>query len=47
MAFTAPKETYSGKVYNVNIGTGDRAASFGGKMCSLFCLLKGQSRINL
>ncbi|MBI4690694.1 MAG: acetyl-CoA decarbonylase/synthase complex subunit delta [Nitrospirae bacterium] len=29
MAFVAPKETYSGKVYNVNIGTGDKAISFG------------------
>lgn len=31
MAFTAPKETYSGKVYEVTIGTGDKAATFGGE----------------
>jgi acetyl-CoA decarbonylase/synthase, CODH/ACS complex subunit delta len=31
MAFTAPKETYSGKVYSVTIGTGDKAVTFGGE----------------
>src|SRR5512147_1445780 len=31
MAFTAPKETYSGKVYAVTIGTGDKAVTFGGE----------------
>lgn len=31
MAFTAPKETYSGKVYPVTIGTGDKAVTFGGE----------------
>jgi len=29
MAFTAPKEQYTGKVYNITIGTGERAVSFG------------------
>lgn len=31
MAFVAPKETYSGKVYQVNAGTGANALSFGGE----------------
>ncbi|MBI5848482.1 MAG: acetyl-CoA decarbonylase/synthase complex subunit delta [Nitrospirae bacterium] len=31
MAFTAPKETYSGKVYPVTIGTGEKAVTFGGE----------------
>jgi acetyl-CoA decarbonylase/synthase complex subunit delta len=31
MAFSAPKETYSGKVYAVTIGTGDKAVTFGGE----------------
>lgn len=31
MAFVAPKETYSGKVYQVNIGTGENAVTFGGE----------------
>jgi len=30
MAFTAPKETYSGKVFEVAIGT-DKTAVFGGE----------------
>jgi acetyl-CoA decarbonylase/synthase complex subunit delta len=31
MAFTPTKETYSGKVYPVTIGTGDAAVTFGGE----------------
>lgn len=31
MAFTIPKETYSGKVYSVTIGTGEHAVTFGGE----------------
>ncbi len=31
MAFTVPKETYSGKVYPITIGTGARAVTFGGE----------------
>ena len=31
MAFTPTKETYSGKVYAVTIGTGDNAVTFGGE----------------
>jgi len=31
MAFVVPKETYSGKVYQVNIGTGSNAVNFGGE----------------
>jgi len=31
MAFTPTKETYSGKVYPVTIGTGDKAVTFGGE----------------
>ncbi|MCE5195516.1 MAG: acetyl-CoA decarbonylase/synthase complex subunit delta [Nitrospiraceae bacterium] len=31
MAFVAPKESYSGKVYQVNIGTGPNAVNFGGE----------------
>ncbi|MBF0521235.1 MAG: acetyl-CoA decarbonylase/synthase complex subunit delta [Nitrospirae bacterium] len=31
MAFTLPKETYTGKVYPVTIGSGDKAVTFGGE----------------
>jgi acetyl-CoA decarbonylase/synthase complex subunit delta len=31
MAFTPMKETYSGKVYSITVGTGDGAANFGGE----------------
>jgi len=31
MAFTPTKETYSGKVYSVTVGTGDSAVTFGGE----------------
>jgi len=41
MAFTAPKETYSGKVYNLTIGAGDRAVSFGGENVLPFLFFEG------
>ncbi|QWR77193.1 acetyl-CoA decarbonylase/synthase complex subunit delta [Candidatus Magnetomonas plexicatena] len=31
MAFTLPKETYTGKVYPVTIGSGDKTVTFGGE----------------
>ncbi len=30
MALVIPKETYSGKIYNVQIGTGAKAVTIGG-----------------
>lgn len=33
MAFVVPKETYSGKVFEVEIGTGAKAVKFGGENC--------------
>ena len=41
MAFTAPKETYSGKVYPVTIGTGDREVTFGGENVLPFHAFEG------
>lgn len=41
MAFVAPKETYSGKVYQVTIGTGDKAISFGGENTMPFHAFEG------
>jgi acetyl-CoA decarbonylase/synthase complex subunit delta len=41
MAFTPAKETYSGKVYPVNIGTGDGAVSFGGENVLPFHAFEG------
>jgi len=41
MAFTPAKETYSGKVYPVNIGTGDSAVSFGGENVLPFHTFEG------
>ena len=31
MAFTIPKENYNGKVYEVELGVGDRAIKIGGE----------------
>jgi len=42
MAFTAPKETYSGKVYNLTIGTGSGAANFGGENVLPFLSCEGE-----
>lgn len=33
MAFVVPKETYNGKVFEVEIGAGDKAVKFGGENC--------------
>ncbi len=41
MAFTPTKETYSGKVYPVTIGTGDRAVTFGGENILTFHSFEG------
>ncbi len=43
MAFTAPKETYAGKVYSVTIGTGERAVTFGGENVLPFHSFEGES----
>ncbi|MBI5075268.1 MAG: acetyl-CoA decarbonylase/synthase complex subunit delta [Nitrospirae bacterium] len=43
MAFTAPKETYSGKVYPVTIGTGDKAVTFGGETVLPFHSFEGET----
>jgi acetyl-CoA decarbonylase/synthase complex subunit delta len=41
MAFTPPKETYSGKVYSLTIGVGDRAVTFGGENVLPFHTFEG------
>ncbi len=41
MAFTPPKETYSGKVYPVNIGTGPTGTTFGGENVLAFHSFEG------
>ncbi|MEW6213782.1 MAG: acetyl-CoA decarbonylase/synthase complex subunit delta [Nitrospirota bacterium] len=41
MAFTPPKETYSGKVYSITIGVGKRAVTFGGENVLPFHTLEG------
>ncbi|MBS1126388.1 MAG: acetyl-CoA decarbonylase/synthase complex delta subunit [Nitrospirae bacterium] len=41
MAFTPTKETYSGKVYPVTIGTGDGAVTFGGENVLPFNAFEG------
>ncbi len=43
MSYTAPKETYPGKVYTVQIGTGDRASSFGGENVLSFHSFEGST----
>ena len=43
MAFTAPKETYSGKVYSVTIGTGDREVTVGGENVLPFHAFEGEA----
>jgi len=43
MAFTPTKETYSGKVYPVTIGTGDGAVTFGGENVLPFNSFEGAS----
>ncbi len=41
MAFVAPKETYSGKVYQVNIGPGSNSVNFGGENVLPFLSIEG------
>jgi acetyl-CoA decarbonylase/synthase complex subunit delta len=43
MAFTAPKETYSGKVYSVTIGSGDREVTVGGENVLPFHAFEGEA----
>jgi len=43
MAFAAPKETYSGKVYSVTVGTGDKAVTFGGENVLSFHSFEGST----
>ncbi|MBI5632153.1 MAG: acetyl-CoA decarbonylase/synthase complex subunit delta [Nitrospirae bacterium] len=43
MAFTAPKETYSGRVYPVTIGTGEKAVTFGGENVLPFHSFEGET----
>lgn len=43
MAFVLPKETYPGKVYSVNIGTGSKAITFGGENVLPFHSFEGTS----
>ncbi|MFZ3138955.1 MAG: acetyl-CoA decarbonylase/synthase complex subunit delta [Thermodesulfovibrionales bacterium] len=43
MALALPKETYSGKVYSVTIGTGPRALTFGGENVLPFHTFEGSS----
>ena len=43
MAFTPTKETYSGKVYSVTIGTGDKAVTFGGENVLPFNSFEGSA----
>lgn len=43
MAFTPTKETYSGKVYEVTIGTGDSAVTFGGENVLPFHSFEGNT----
>ncbi len=42
MAFTAPKETFSGKVYNVDIGLSDKIVNFGGANTLSFHSFEGE-----
>ncbi|MEO5356258.1 MAG: acetyl-CoA decarbonylase/synthase complex subunit delta [Nitrospirae bacterium YQR-1] len=43
MAFTPPKETYTGKVYPVTIGSGDKAVTFGGENVLPFHSFEGST----
>jgi acetyl-CoA decarbonylase/synthase, CODH/ACS complex subunit delta len=43
MAFTPTKETYSGRVYPVTIGTGDKAVTFGGENVLPFNSFEGET----
>ena len=43
MSYTAPKETYSGSVYGVTLGTGDKAVTFGGENVLTFHGFEGKT----
>jgi acetyl-CoA decarbonylase/synthase complex subunit delta len=43
MAFVPPKETYSGKVYSVSVGTGGKEVAFGGENVLPFHSFEGAS----
>jgi len=43
MSYTAPKETYSGSVYAVTLGTGDKAVTFGGENVLTFHGFEGSA----
>jgi acetyl-CoA decarbonylase/synthase complex subunit delta len=43
MAFVQPKETYSGKVYSISIGTGSKGITFGGEKVLPFHGFEGAS----
>jgi acetyl-CoA decarbonylase/synthase complex subunit delta len=43
MAFTPPKETYSGTIFPVNIGTGDNAVTIGGENAFPFHAFEGET----
>ncbi len=42
MAFEVPKTTYSGRVKEVTLGTGDKAVTVGGESCYPFYLFEGE-----
>ena len=42
MSFTPPKESFSGKVFPVEIGTGDEAVTFGGENVLPFHAFEGE-----
>ncbi len=46
MSFTPPNESYSGSVYPVTIGTGDKAATFGGENVLTFHGFEGDTPNN-
>jgi acetyl-CoA decarbonylase/synthase complex subunit delta len=43
MSFTPPKESYSGKVFPVDVGSGDSAATFGGENVLTFHGFEGET----
>lgn len=42
MAFVVPKETYSGKIYQITIGKGDKAITIGGESTLPFLTFEGE-----
>jgi len=43
MSYTAPKESFAGKVYPVTLGTGDKAFTFGGENVLTFHSFEGET----